>query len=127
MFPRLRKPCISSNLWTPLQGRLTGVKLGQQIHREHDFHNLGARGDRVQMGFASNRTMLFWLILNTFLPTMGVRLIHAIGTFCQYFSPISGVRFIHTCDLYTGVYGTLNKRDFTQTSLEDQAKKRTSS
>jgi len=89
----------------------------------------GPRGDRVtvRMGFASNRTVLFRLFLNTFLPTMGVRLIHAIGTFCPYFSPISGVRFIHTCDLYTGVYGTLNKRDFTQTSLEDQAKKRTSS
>jgi len=22
------------------QGRLTGVKLGQEIHREHDFHSL---------------------------------------------------------------------------------------
>ena len=28
-------------------------------------------------------------------------LIHAIGAFCQYFSPISGVRLIHMCDLYT--------------------------
>jgi len=32
--------CISSNLLTPPQGRLTGVKLGQEIRREHDFHSL---------------------------------------------------------------------------------------
>ena len=70
----------------------------------------GPRGDRVtvRMGFALNRTALFWLFLNTFIPTMGVRLIHAIGAFCQYFTPISGVRLIHACDLYTGVYGKIN-------------------
>ena len=33
----LRKPCISSNILAPSQGRVTGVKLGQEIHREHDF------------------------------------------------------------------------------------------
>ena len=38
--PLLRKPCISSNLLTPPQGRLTGVKLGQDIHREYNFHSL---------------------------------------------------------------------------------------
>ena len=63
----------------------------------------GPRGNCVVVGFASNRTALFWLFLNTFLPTMGVR--YTIGTFCQYFSPISGMRLIHACDLYTGVYG----------------------
>ena len=31
---RLHKPCISRILLTPPQERLTGVKLGQQIHRE---------------------------------------------------------------------------------------------
>ena len=37
--PRLRKPCISSDLLTP-QDRLTGVQFGQEIHRVRDFHNL---------------------------------------------------------------------------------------
>jgi len=74
---------------TPPQGRLTAVKLGKKIHREHDIHNLhcvyngmfkvidrlltfshmfmmlywnniwGPRGDHVIVGFASNRTALF--------------------------------------------------------------------
>ena len=39
-FLGLRTPCISSNLLTPPQRRLTGVKHGQEIHREHDFHSL---------------------------------------------------------------------------------------
>ena len=37
--PRLRKPCISSDLLTP-QERLTGVKFGQEIHRDRDFYSL---------------------------------------------------------------------------------------
>ena len=131
---RLRKPSfIWSNLLTPLQGRLTGVKLGQQVNREHDFHSLycvyngmfkvidrlltfshilyweniwGPCGDRVIIGFASYRTTLFWLFLNT---NYGVHLVHAIGAFCQYFSSISRVRLIHACDLYTGLFGTCLK------------------
>ena len=88
------------------KGRLTGIKLGQEINREHDLHwknILGPLGDCIRMGFASNRIALFWLFLNTFLPTMMVRLIHAIGTFCQYFSPISAVR-LNTLATYTEVY-----------------------
>ena len=65
----------------------------------------GPRGDRVRMGFASYRTALFWLFLKTFLPTLRVRLIHAIEAFSQYSSPILGVRLRDACDLYTGVYG----------------------
>ena len=38
--PRLRKPCISSDLLTPPQRRLTGVKLGQQIHSEPNVQSL---------------------------------------------------------------------------------------
>jgi len=38
--PRLRKPCIPSDLSTPPQERLTGVKFGQQIHRDLDFYSL---------------------------------------------------------------------------------------
>ena len=38
--PRLRTHCISSDPLTPPRGRLTGVKLGQEIHREYDFHSL---------------------------------------------------------------------------------------
>ena len=37
--PRLRKPFISSYLLTPPQERLTGVKFGEEIHRDRDFHN----------------------------------------------------------------------------------------
>ena len=38
--PLLRKPCISGDLLTPPQERLTGVKFDQEIHRDRDFHNL---------------------------------------------------------------------------------------
>ena len=38
--PQLCKHCISGDLLTTPQGRLTGVKLGQEIHREHDFYSL---------------------------------------------------------------------------------------
>jgi len=38
--PRLHKPCVSSDLLTPPQGRLTGVKFGQEIHRGRNFHSL---------------------------------------------------------------------------------------
>ena len=37
---RLRKHCILSDPLTLPRGRLTGVKLGQEIHREYDFHSL---------------------------------------------------------------------------------------
>jgi len=37
--PRLRKPCISSDILTP-QDRLTGVKFGQEIDRVRNFHSL---------------------------------------------------------------------------------------
>jgi len=70
--------------WHHFKEDLTGVKLGQQIQREHDFHSLHCvyngifkvidclltfshtlswkdiwetSGDRVIMGFASNRTI----------------------------------------------------------------------
>ena len=104
--PRLRKPCISSNLLTPLQGRLTGVKLGQQIHREHDFHIFGARGDRVQMGFVSNRTMLFWLFLKPFFTNYGGASYTCYWSFLPiFFSNFGGasdtrVRPIHRCIWY---------------------------
>jgi len=39
------------------------------------------------MGFASNRTVLFWLFLNTFLPTMGVCL---LGLFANIFLKFHG-------------------------------------
>ena len=35
--PQLRTPCILSDVLTPPQERLTGVKFGQQIHRDHVF------------------------------------------------------------------------------------------
>ena len=38
--PLLRKPCISSDLLTSPHERLTGVKFGQEIHRDRDFHTL---------------------------------------------------------------------------------------
>jgi len=82
--PRLRCPSISSNLLLrPPEGRLTGVKLGQEIDREHDFHcgyngmfkvidrlltfshmlywkNIwGPRGDRIIMVFTTETTALF--------------------------------------------------------------------
>ena len=40
MIPDYVKHCISSDPLTPSRGRLTGVKLGQEIHREYDFHTL---------------------------------------------------------------------------------------
>ena len=33
----LSKPCISNDLLTPPQERLTGVMFGQEIHKEHIF------------------------------------------------------------------------------------------
>jgi len=38
--PLLRKPWISSDLLKPPQERLTGVKFGQEIHRDRIFHSL---------------------------------------------------------------------------------------
>jgi len=38
--PRLRKHCISSDPLTLPQERLTGVKLGLEIHREYGFNSL---------------------------------------------------------------------------------------
>jgi len=38
--PQLCKDCISSDLVTSPQERLTGVKFGQEIHRDHAFHSL---------------------------------------------------------------------------------------
>ena len=38
--PQLRKPCLSSDLLTPPNERLTGVQVGQEIHRDRDFHSL---------------------------------------------------------------------------------------
>jgi len=38
--PQLRKHCILSDPLTPPRGILTGDKLGLEIHREYDFHNL---------------------------------------------------------------------------------------
>jgi len=40
LIPRLHNPCISSDSLTLPQIRLTGVKLGQEIHRKHDFSSL---------------------------------------------------------------------------------------
>ena len=34
---RLSKPCISNDLLTPPQERLTGVMFGQEIHKKHIF------------------------------------------------------------------------------------------
>ena len=53
--PRLRKPCISSDLLTPPQERLTSVKFGQEIHRDRDFHSLhcvynGCRDKQLNQG-----------------------------------------------------------------------------
>ena len=57
MLPRLRKPCISSDLHvvTPPQERLTGVKFGQEIHREREIHSLhcvynGCRDKQLNQG-----------------------------------------------------------------------------
>ena len=129
MIPWLRKPCISSNLLTPLQGRLTGVKLGQQINSEHDVHSLhcvyngmfkvidrlltfshilyweniwGPCGDRVRMGFASNRTTLFWLFLNTNYGGASYTCM-LLGLFANIFLQFRGcVLFTHAT--YTQVY-----------------------
>ena len=38
--PQLPKHCISSDPWSTPQGRLTGVKLGQEIHRDYEFQSL---------------------------------------------------------------------------------------
>jgi len=51
--PLLHKPCISSDLLTPPQERLTGVKFGQEIHRDDNFHSLhcvytGCRGKQFR-------------------------------------------------------------------------------
>ena len=47
-------------------------------------YTLGPRG-HVIMGFAT-KPAVFLPLLNTFLKTLGVRLIHAFMAFCQYVS-----------------------------------------
>ena len=41
----------------------------------------------------------------TFLPILGLHLIHVIRAFSQFLLPILKVRLIYECDLYTGIYG----------------------
>ena len=74
------------------------------IDRLMTHYTWGPRGDRVKMGFASNRATVFYLFLNTFLPTLGVHLIqkcHAIRAFAIIFLSNFGgasytqVRLIH--------------------------------
>jgi len=51
---------------TPPQGRLTGVKLGQDIHREHNFHGLFKVIDRL-LTFSH---ILYWKIFGGHVETL---------------------------------------------------------
>ena len=94
--PRLLKTCISRNVLTvnwcqTWEANTRGARFSQfalclQWFVQGDVlqtqYTLGPRG-HVIMGFAT-KTAVFLPLLNTFLKTLGVRLIHVIMAFCQY-------------------------------------------
>ena len=131
--PRLRKPCISSNLLTPTQGRVTGVQYSQEICGEHDFHSLhcayngmlkvidrlltflhilywknlwGPRGDTCYNVVPVKLHSVILAFLNIFLTTLGVRLIHAhmlLGLYANILVNFRGC-VLYTSATYTQAY-----------------------
>jgi len=64
--------------------------------------------DRVIMGFASNRTTLFWLFLTTFYQLWGYILYMILGLFANIFLQFHGC-ILYSRATYTQVY-TVSKK-----------------